>query len=61
MIVKFADGNRVPAKVVGDDLNADVALLKVNPAGLTLTPLALGQLDQAGRGVARRRDRQPVR
>ncbi|MEA2421874.1 MAG: hypothetical protein QOF55_973 [Thermoleophilaceae bacterium] len=40
--VKFADGNRVPAKVVGDDLNADVALLKVNPAGLTLTPLALG-------------------
>jgi S1-C subfamily serine protease len=40
--VKFADGNRVLAKVVGDDLNADVALLKVNPAGLTLTPLALG-------------------
>lgn len=42
VIVKFADNNRVPAKVVGDDLNADVALLKVNPAGLTLTPLALG-------------------
>jgi S1-C subfamily serine protease len=41
--VSFADGNRVPAKVVGDDLNADVALLKVNPAGLTLTPLALGR------------------
>jgi S1-C subfamily serine protease len=40
--VKFADGNRVPAKVVGDDLSADVALLKVDPAGLTLTPLALG-------------------
>jgi S1-C subfamily serine protease len=40
--VKFADGNRVLATVVGDDLNADVALLKVNPAGLTLTPLALG-------------------
>jgi S1-C subfamily serine protease len=40
--VNFNDGNRVPAKVVGDDLNADVALLKVNPAGLTLTPLALG-------------------
>ena len=40
--VSFPDGNRVPAKVVGDDLNADVALLKVNPAGLTLTPLALG-------------------
>jgi S1-C subfamily serine protease len=40
--VRFADGNRVPATVVGDDLNADVALLKVNPAGLTLTPLKLG-------------------
>ena len=26
----------------GDDLNADVALLKINPAGLTLTPLQLG-------------------
>src|SRR5204863_5644074 len=40
--IRFADGNRVPATVVGDDLNADVALLKVNPAGLTLTPLPLG-------------------
>jgi S1-C subfamily serine protease len=40
--VKFGDGNLVLAKVVGDDLNADVALLKVNPAGLTLTPLPLG-------------------
>ena len=43
--VKFADGNRVLAKVVGDDLNSDVALLKVNPAGLTLTPLKLGSSD----------------
>jgi 2-alkenal reductase len=40
--VKFADGNQVLARVVGDDLNADVALLKVDPAGLTLTPLKLG-------------------
>jgi S1-C subfamily serine protease len=40
--IEFPDGNRVPAKVVGDDLNADVALLKVDPAGLTLTPLRLG-------------------
>ena len=40
--IQFADGNRVQANVVGDDLNADVALLKVNPAGLTLTPLPLG-------------------
>jgi S1-C subfamily serine protease len=40
--VDFADGNRVPARVVGDDLNSDVALLKIDPAGLTLTPLRLG-------------------
>jgi S1-C subfamily serine protease len=40
--VQFGDGNRVPAQIIGDDLNADVALLKVDPAGLTLTPLALG-------------------
>lgn len=40
--VEFGDGNRVPAEIVGDDPNADVALLKVNPAGLSLTPLRLG-------------------
>ena len=40
--VEFADGNRVPAKIVGTDLNADVGLLKVDPEGLTLTPLRLG-------------------
>jgi S1-C subfamily serine protease len=52
--VKFADGNRVAAKVVGDDLNADVALLKVNPSGLTLTPLRLGSSSrlQVGSPVA---------
>jgi S1-C subfamily serine protease len=40
--VKFADGNQVPAKIVGFDPNADVALLQINPAGLTLRPLPLG-------------------
>jgi S1-C subfamily serine protease len=40
--VEFGDGNRVPAKIVGTDLNADVSLLKVDPQGLTLTPLTLG-------------------
>jgi S1-C subfamily serine protease len=42
VFVEFADGNRVPAEIVGDDPNADVALLKVDPAGLRLTPLQLG-------------------
>jgi S1-C subfamily serine protease len=40
--VQFADGNEVPAKIVGADPNADVALLQINPAGLSLRPLALG-------------------
>ena len=40
--VKFADGNQVPAKIVGFDPNADVALLRISPAGLTLRPLPLG-------------------
>ena len=41
--VEFSDGNRVAATIVGDDPNADVALLKVDPAGLSLTPLRLGR------------------
>ena len=40
--VAFDDGNQVPAKIVGFDANADVALLKIDPAGLTLRPLRLG-------------------
>ena len=41
--VEFSDGNRVPARIVGHDPNADVALLKVDPEGLSLTPLRLGE------------------
>jgi S1-C subfamily serine protease len=40
--VRFADGNQVPATVRGFDPFSDVALLKVDPAGLRLRPLALG-------------------
>jgi 2-alkenal reductase len=40
--VRFADGNQVPAEVKGFDPFADVALLKVDPTGLTLRPLPLG-------------------
>ena len=42
VFVEFFDGNRVPARVVGDDPYSDVALIKVNPRGLSLTPLELG-------------------
>lgn len=39
--VKFGDANQVPAKIVGTDPNADVALIKVDPASLNLRPLSL--------------------
>jgi S1-C subfamily serine protease len=42
VFVEFPDRNRVQAKIVGDDPNADVALLRVPTAGLNLTPIPLG-------------------
>jgi S1-C subfamily serine protease len=42
VFVEFSDGNRVDARIVGVDLNTDVALLEVDPDGLSLTPLRLG-------------------
>jgi S1-C subfamily serine protease len=44
VFVEFADGNRVEAKIVGHDPNADVALLKVDPSGLKLRALPLGEI-----------------
>jgi S1-C subfamily serine protease len=41
--VEFADGNTVEADVVGADPNADIALLRIDPAGLRLRPLPLGE------------------
>jgi len=43
--VEFADGNQVAARIVGHDPNADIALLKVDPEGLTLRPLPLARSD----------------
>jgi S1-C subfamily serine protease len=43
--VRFQDGNQVPARIVGFDPFSDVALLKIDPAGLTLRPLPLGSTD----------------
>jgi len=40
--VEFADGNQVEAEVKGYDPESDVALLQVDPKGLTLRPLPLG-------------------
>ena len=35
VFVQFPDGNRVPAEIVGADLNADFALLKIDPQDST--------------------------
>jgi S1-C subfamily serine protease len=43
VFVSFSDGNRVPARIVGDDPFSDVGLIKVNPKGLSLTSLGLGR------------------
>ena len=40
--VEFADGNTVEATIRGADPNADVALLKIDPQGITLRPMPLG-------------------
>jgi len=52
--VEFADGNRVPARVLGHDPNADIALLRVDPKGLSLRPLPLGDSEnvKVGQPVA---------
>jgi S1-C subfamily serine protease len=41
--VEFADGNTVEAEIIGADPNADIALLKIDPEGLRLRPLPLGE------------------
>ena len=45
--VRFKDDNQVPAEIVGFDPFSDVALLRVDPAGLTLRPLPLGSVRDA--------------
>ena len=49
--VEFADGNQVEAEVRGYDPEADIALLKVDPEGLTLRPLPLGESDAVEVGI----------
>jgi S1-C subfamily serine protease len=40
--VKFSDDKTVKAKVIGKDVSSDLALLKIDPKGIDLHPLALG-------------------
>jgi S1-C subfamily serine protease len=48
--VAFANNQTVSARVVGKDPDDDLALLKVNPDGLTLVPLPLGNSDTVAVG-----------
>jgi S1-C subfamily serine protease len=48
--VEFADGNRVRARIVGQDPNADVALLRVPTRGLSLRALPLGESEHLAVG-----------
>ena len=52
--VEFSDRNQVPAEIIGTDLDADVALLKIDPEGLDIVPFELGDSDavQVGATVA---------
>jgi S1-C subfamily serine protease len=50
--VEFADGNQVEAEVRGYDPEADIALLEVDPEGLTLRPLPLGESDKVEVGMS---------
>jgi S1-C subfamily serine protease len=49
--VRFQDANQVPARIVGFDPFSDVALLKIDPAGLTLRPLPLGSSNAVAVGA----------
>jgi S1-C subfamily serine protease len=48
--VEFADGNRVDAKILGYDPNADVGLIKIDPGDLKPRALPLGDSDRLAVG-----------
>jgi S1-C subfamily serine protease len=48
VFVELADHNRLQAEIVGIDPDADVALIKIDPSGLDLTPVGLSD----GQGIA---------
>ncbi len=43
--VKLSDGKELPARVVGRDQPTDIAVIHIEPKGLTLQPLPLGDSD----------------
>ncbi len=59
--VVFADGDRLPAEIVGWDLFNDTGVIKVDPRGPHGRPLAAGRLRRRRRRRAGGGDRQSVR
>ena len=58
--VNLSDGSKLTGTVVGADASSDIAVVKVDPTGKTLTAAKLATTG-AGRRLGRRRHRQPVR
>ena len=50
VFVQFSDRNQVEAEIVGFDPFADVALLRIDPEGLDLVPLDLGEIGDVNVG-----------
>ena len=50
VFVQFPDRNSVEAEVIGYDPFADVALIKVDPEGLDLQPVEIGNIEDVGVG-----------
>jgi S1-C subfamily serine protease len=48
--VAFSDGTSVPAELVGADPDTDLAVVKIDPQGLDLKPVVLGDSSQVGVG-----------
>src|SRR5262245_51613430 len=44
--VRFSDGREFPAKVEGTDSESDLALLKIDPKGATLSPIRFADSDK---------------
>ncbi len=49
--VTFSDGTVAIAEVVGEDLDSDLAVIKINPAGFNLQPVITGELDEMRVGM----------
>ena len=47
----FPDGQVVAARVIGKDQETDLAVLMVDPEGLDLRPLELGDSSARGRAI----------